>query len=239
MKKVLFLIFLLLIPLLAKPNDTLQAGLFNIVPYAYENKNGKVQGITYEIIQNLQLQSGLTIKTSLLPYKRMLDYLESGKIDFGIFFLSDYSESFSDKLIALYDLQTIVIGKKGLKIKSYKDLSTLSLATPLGVNYNAKLSKDRQLNIILVRDYTNAILMLENGNIDAIVGPKKIIEFQLKLLGKSINQFGSPYVLITNTAWIQFSNQSKQNKYKKTLIRAAKTLLEKGKISDIIQKYYP
>ena len=169
----------------------------------------------------------------------MLNYLESGKIDFGIFFLSDYSESFSEKLIAMYDLQTIVIGKKGLKIQSYNNLCNLKLASPLGVNYNAKLSKDKQLEIIYVRDYTNAILMLENGNIDAIVGPKKILEYQLKLLGKNLNQYGTPYVLITNTAWIQFSNKSLQMKHKVDLKNSARKLIEEGKISEIIQKYYP
>lgn len=238
MKAIIFLLCFILIPSLSYSKDTLKAGLFNIVPYAYVEK-GKVSGITYDIIQSLQEKSELTIETTLLPYKRMLTHLESGEIDFGIFFLSDYSESFSTKLVPMYDLETIVIGKKELRILSYDDLSKLDLATPLGVNYNAKLDKDKQLNITLVRDYKNAILMLEHGNIDALIGPKKIIEYQLKLLGRNIKDLGSPYVLITNTAWIQFSNKSKQREHTQTLINAAKELLNENKISEIIHKYYP
>jgi len=217
--------------------EKLRAGLFNIVPYAYI-KNDKITGITYDIIQNLQKESNIKIETKLLPYKRMLNDLELGKIDFGIFFLSDYSESFSEKLIAMYDLETIVIGKKDLKISSHEDLLKLHLATPLGVNYNAKLSIDNQLKITRVQDYKNAILMVDNGNIDAIIGPKEILAYQLKLLGMNINNFGKPYTLITNTAWIQFSDKSKKQKNKKALKDAAKKLLQNGKIDEVIQKYY-
>ena len=237
MKKIYFLLCCVCMPFLMHADAKLQAGLFHIVPYAYVEK-GKLTGITYEIIQNLQKESKITIETKLLPYKRMLNSLELGEIDFGIFFLSDYSESFSEKLIAMYDLETVIIGKKNLKISNYDDLLKLHLATPLGVNYNAQLAKDKQLKITRVRDYKNAILMLENNNIDALIGPKKIIKHQLKLLGMDINDFGTPYILTTNTAWIQFSDKSKKSQYKNTLINAAKKLLDGGKIDEIIQKYY-
>jgi len=237
MKKTIFIFYCLLIPLLIQADEKLRGGLFNIVPYAYIEK-GKLTGITYDIMQNLQKESDITIETKLLPYKRMLNDLELGKIDFGIFFLSDYSESFSEKLIAMYDLETIVIGKKDLIISSPDDLIKLHMATPLGVNYNAKLAKDKQLKITRVQDYKNAILMLENDNINAIIGPKSIIGYQLKLLGMNINDFGKPYTLITNTAWIQFSDKSKKQNYKDTLHKAAKRLLKSGKIDEIIQKYY-
>jgi len=217
--------------------EKLRAGLFNIVPYAYI-ENNKLTGITYDIIQNLQEESNIQIETKLLPYKRMLNDLELGKIDFAIFFVSDYSESFSEKVIAMYDLETIVIGKKDLKIFSHNDLLKLHMATPLGVNYNAKLSKYNQLKITRVQDYKNAILMLDNDNIDAIIGPKEILAYQLKLLGMNINNFGKPYTLITNTAWIQFSDKSKKQKSKNALKNAAKKLLQNGKIEEVIQNYY-
>lgn len=237
MKKIIFIFCCMFIPLLIHAEEKLRAGLFNIVPYAYIEK-GKLTGITYDIIQNLQKESNISIETKLLPYKRMLNDLELGKIDFAIFFLSDYSESFSEKLIAMYDLETIIIGTKNLNISSHDDLLKLHMATPLGVNYNAQLSKDKQLKITRVQDYKNAIFMLENDNIDAIVGPKEIIAYQLKQLDMNINNLGKPYTLTKNTAWIQFSYKSKNQKFKEALLNAAEKLLESGKIDEIIQKYY-
>lgn len=235
-RMILLLIFTLTQLSFAK--ETLVAGLFNIVPYAYKEK-GKVVGITPEIIQNIQKESGIEIKTILLPYKRMLNYLESGKIDFAIFFLSDFSESFSEKLLPLYSLETIVVGKKGFKLTNYKDLYSIRLATPRGVNYNSKLDKNKKtLNIRYVKDYNNAILMLNLDRIDAIIAPKRILSYQLKQMGMKLSNLGDPYILTTNTAWIQFSNKSLKQKYKQTLITSAKTLLEKGEVEAIIQKYY-
>jgi len=218
--------------------DKLKAGLFNIVPYAYLHE-GKITGITVDIIKNIEQESDLEIQTTLLPYKRMLNYLKSGQIDFGIFFLSNYSESFSDKLIPLYSLDTIIVGKKGLEIETYKDIQNLELATPLGVNYNAGLSEDKQLKITYVKDYKNAILMLKRDNIDALIGPRKILSYQLKQLNMNLSDLGTPYILTTNTAWIQFSHKSKLKRYKRQIINAAKILLEKNKIQEIILQYYP
>lgn len=237
MKKNIFVLCYLFFSVSLFGSEPLRAGLFHIVPYAYVDK-GKLTGITYDIIQSIQKEENITIETKLLPYKRMLNDLKLGKIDFGIFFVSDFSESFSEKLIPIYDLETIVIGKKNLKINNHDDLLYLHMATPLGVNYNAKLDKDKQLKITRVKDYKNAILMLKHNNIDAIIGPREIIAYQLKLLGMDINTFGKPYVLTTNTAWIQFSDKSEKKQYKTILKNSATKLLKSGKIDAIIQKYY-
>ena len=237
MKNIILILYFMLIPLFVQAEEKLRVGLFNIVPYAYLDK-GKLTGITYDIIQNIEKELNIPIEVQLLPYKRMLIDLELGKIDFAIFFLSDQSASFSEKLIAMYDLETVIFGKKNLKILTHDDLLSLHLATPLGVNYNAKLTKEKQLNITRVRDYQNAIFMLEYDNIDAIIAPKEIIKYQLKLLNMSLAEFGEPYILTTNTAWIQFSNKSLKHEYKDVLRDSADKLLKSGKIDAIIQKYY-
>jgi len=226
------------VPIYSWSQDILKAGLFNIVPYAYL-ENEKVIGITPDIIDGLKKESKLTIQTTLLPYKRMLYHLEMGKIDFAIFFLSDYSTYFSEKLIPLYSLETVIIGKKGLVISSYKDLHNLNLATPLGVKYDKKLSDDKAINIFYVKDYQNAIGMLMKGYADAIIAPKKILFHRLKQAGIKINELGTPYILTKNTAWIQFSHKSKLQHHKKTLFNSAQKLLEKGVIDEIIRKHYP
>ena len=237
MKKLILIVYFLFFSIFSYANEKLRVGLFNIVPYAYIEE-GKLTGISYDIIQSLEQELNIKLEVKLLPYKRMLHHLELGKIDFAIFFLSDYSEGFSEKLLAMYDLETIVLGKKGLKISSYEDLLGLHMATPRGVRYIAFRSKNKQLNITPVQDYKNAILMLQYHNIDAIIGPKEIIIYQLKLLGLNINDFAQPYVLTKNTAWIQFSNKSKKMQYKDSLKKAGKKLLETNRIDEIINKYY-
>ena len=238
MRKSLFLILLLIIPQISFSKDTLIAGVFNILPYAYE-ENNKIIGITPEIIQNIQQESGLHIKVLLLPYKRMLKYLSTGEIDFAIFFLSDESANISEKLIPIYQLKTFVIGNKDSKISNYEDLYNLNLATALGVNYNTILDKNKEsLNISYVKDYKNAIEMLNKNRIDAIIAPQKVLEFQLKQFNMKLSDLGEPFVIATNTAWIQFSDKSLKKQYKKALSKAGKSLTDKGMIVKIIDKYY-
>lgn len=238
MKTLIILMTLLLTSQLCFSKDKLIAGLFNIIPYAYE-ENQQIIGITPEIIEGIQKESGVEIQMLFLPYKRMLKYLKSGKIDFAIFFLSYYSASFSDNLIPLYNLETIAIGKKGLTISNYHDLYKLRLATARGVNYNTVIDRDKELlQIHYVKDYENAIRMLNKGHVDAIIAPKRILSFQLKKFGMKISDLGEPYLIITNTAWIQFSNKSSKKSYKKVLAKSAQNLLDKGVILEIMNKYY-
>lgn len=219
MKKLIILVFIIFLQL-SFANGKLTAGLFKITPYAYK-ENNKIVGITPEIIEKLSLKSNLEIETILLPYKRMLHYLESGKIDFAIFFLSDYSQSFSTSILPLYNLDTIAIGRKGFYISEYEDLYDISLVTARGVKYNLK-DKDKPLNIHYVKNYKDAILMLNIGRVDAIIAPQKILSHRLAELGMNIKDLGEPFLITRNTAWIQFSNKSNKQEYKNTLLKSRK-----------------
>ena len=53
-----------------------------------------------------------------------------------------------------------------------------------------------------------------------------------------LSDLGEPFVIATNTAWIQFSDKSLKKKYKKTLSKAGKNLTNKGTVLKIIDKYY-
>ncbi len=223
--------------IIANARDELKAGVFNIIPYGYL-ENGKITGITSEIIDELESSINSKISKHIFPYKRMVTSLESGQIDFAIFFYSDYSASISERIIPLYSLDTIAIAKKDISLKNVSDLTKYKLVTPRGVRYNAGLIKDRQLNIRLVDDYSNAIKMLLRGRVDVIIAPEKILYHQLKNLGLTKNIFGDKITIKKNTAWIQFSNKSEKVMFKERLREAGILLKNKGIIEKIIRKYY-
>jgi len=77
-------------------------------------------------------------------------------------------------------LHTVVVGNKKTIINSYKDLQNLEIATPTGVKYQKKLDQDVKLNITRVKDYENAIKMLQDDRVDAIIAPEKILLYHLK-----------------------------------------------------------
>jgi len=217
--------------------DELVVGIFNITPYGYLEKEELI-GITPDIVTSLSKESGIKVNMRLIPYKRMLEQLKTGEIDFAIFFQSDFSRKVSHQLIPMYDLDTIAIGKKNTVIHEYKDLYKKSLVTPRGVRYSTRLESDKNIKITYVKNYKTSIQMLMLDRVDLIIAPEKILFHQLRLLGISRRDLGEKLVLTTNTAWIQFSNKSKKKKYIKRLKESAQFLKDKGVVKSIINKYY-
>jgi len=235
--KLLIAMTTLIISLNASAKDTLTIGVFKILPYG-NLEDGKVVGIIPDIASRLEKLSGITIKKKLLPYKRMIESLDSGSIDFAIFFLSDRSQQVSDRIIPLYDLDTIAVGLKGSSILKYEDLYNYQIATPRGVHYSSRFSKDDKMKINYVLDYNYALKMLVSKRVGVVIAPEKIFMFQLKKLGYNDSILDRPYILTTNTAWLQFSKKSKKKALINKLIKAAKILKENKEIIQIIDKNY-
>ena len=217
----------------------LDVGIFYIEPFGFYDSKGNITGITSDLIKAIEAESGITLRQHLLPYKRMIQYIEDGKLDFSVFFQSELSLSLSESVAPLYDLRTVVVGKRGTLISTYEDLYSLKLATPTGVKYTQRLDDDRNLNTTYVMDYDNAVLMLENDYVDAIIAPEKILHFQLKKLGVKKSMLGDPYELNINTAWLQFSNESKHKGSIPRLKAAIKRLKDEKRVDSILLRYFP
>lgn len=236
LKKILLLI-LLLCQLEARSKDHLVAAAFDIHPYGYMNGE-KIEGITVDIIKKIEKQSNIKISIKLFPYKRMIQSLESGEVDFSIFFLSNASSKVSDKILPLYDLNTIAIGKSSINLSKYEDLYRYNLVTSRGVHYNTGLKNDRNMKITLVKDYDDAIKMLMDNRSDVIIAPEKILMHQLKRLGLKKSILGKELVLTVNTAWIQFSKRSSHKSLIKRIKESAQRLKTQGEITKSIKKFY-
>mgnify|MGYP000414979264 FL=1 len=239
MKPLLFIILIFPSAPFAWPSEEkLVAAIFYVEPFGFKGQDGEVSGATSDIIKAIENKSDIKIEQILLPYKRMLALLETGEIDFSIFFRSKFSDTITESIIPLYDLPTIVIGRKGTKITDYDDLYGIKLATTLGVQYSSQLDDDKQLQISYVRDYDGAIMRLQRKSVDAIISPEKILYYQLKKMGLKADNLGEPYVLTTNTAWLQFSKHSKNKQYIDSLKSSIQLLKEENKIDQVLDSYF-
>lgn len=218
--------------------DTLKAGVFNIVPYGYL-KNGQLKGIIPDLISEIQKESNIKITTQLLPYKRMISSLADGSIDFAIFFLSDASSLVSDKVVDLYDLDTVAIARKGIYLRKKSDILKYQLVTPRGVKYNADVLKDERVKMYRVLDYNHGVHMLKENRADILIGPRKILNFQIRKLEIKNETFEKPFLLIKNTAWLQFSKvSSNDKKLSLKLKKACEKIKKNGRVESIIESYY-
>jgi|GEM_PF-1784024 len=234
----IFHLFFLAASLAWSNEERLVAAVFYVEPFGFKNQKGEISGATSDIIKAIENKSGIRVVQVLLPYKRMIESLKTGSIDFAIFFRSKLGDTFTKRIIPLYDLKTIVVGRKGTNITGYDDLYGIKLATTLGVQYNPQFDDDKQLQITYARDYDGAILKLLHKNVDAIISPEKILYYQLKKLGLKKDILGMYYVLHTNTAWLQFSKLSKNKQYINALKSSIQSLKEEDKINQILNSYF-
>lgn len=220
----------------AQENQTLRAGLFYIVPFGYvDSDTGEVTGITASLIQAIESESNMPISIKLVPYKRLIASLEQGSIDFAIFFRSEITDQVSDSLLPVYDLDTVVMTRSSFVVNQYEDLYALRLATPVGVRYSPKFDKDEKLRVNRVEDYSNAVLMLDKGFVDGVVGPEKILSYQLNAHKLDTEMFSNSYTLTTNTAWLQFSKKFNNESVKQRVIKSVEALKASGKVSEILE----
>ncbi len=82
-KKVLlyFIIATLFLSSMGFAQETIKFGLIkDVPPYSYET-NGRIEGIDYEVFQELQKRIGFKSELKLFPFKRLWEYVQKGQLD--------------------------------------------------------------------------------------------------------------------------------------------------------------
>ena len=217
--------------------EGLNAAIFNIPPWGSENKNGKVVGIQRDIIDIISKDTNIPISISLFPYKRMIKFIKEGDSDFGIFYLNEDYNSFSTPLVKWGELEIIVLPIKKIKIHEYKDLNKLSIGVRLGGKFNKKFDQDKTILKKSCLDYSECIIKLKQGRIDAVIGTAATLYYELEKQGLKESSFGVPYIIGNKEDWLHFSKKSGNKKLKDKLIKFVKKNIMNGNFQKVFSKY--
>lgn len=173
-------------------------------------------GIQIELLMKAARQAGVNVKITRLPSKRVLDNLEKGQSDAA--FIFSYSEDRAkyaaypmkkgnpDSARKIYNVGYAVYkqknsplewdGKKFLNLKS-------AIGSILGWSVSEELSK-MGLKVEEVKTHKQNLEKLNNGRIEAFVGPEEVIDYLItindyKTIEKMQKPFSEkPYFLIFN-----------------------------------------
>lgn len=217
----------------------IKTNIFALQPFGGKDDNGKLIGIIPEILQALKIESKLDINVDITPYKRMFQALETGTIDFAIFFLTDKSIDVALPVVKVYTLKNIVVGKENLNLSNYNDLLNHNIAVPNGVFFKNTFDSDPKLNKMLVPGFENAVKLLLRGRVELVAGPEISITHHLRNLDTTGQRLGKPYVIGRRSAWLQVSERSK-NLSPELLEKLADSINElrnNGTIKSILAKY--
>jgi ABC-type amino acid transport substrate-binding protein len=217
----------------------LRAAIFNIAPWGQETKSGEVIGIQKEIISIISKDMNIPISIELLPYKRMVKSLKNGDSDFSIFYRTKENETFADPLVRWGELSIIVLPRKEVKIKSYKDLQGTHVGVRLGGKFDERFDNDNSVVKRNCINYADCIDKLRQGRIDAVIGTAATLFYELEVQGLKTSFFGDPFFISKKEDWLHFSKSSKNKKYKKALVKSVEKNIKNGNFNKVFSKYLP
>ena len=205
-------------------------------PWGYINENGEFKGIFVDYSKELEKRSGIEFERSLAPYARVWRNLQNGKTDISFLIRSNDRDDIVEYVTKFITSSSVVVAKKGAKLKSYQDLKTLNIGVVRGVRLSKKFDEDSNLNKKEFRDYEILFHMFKEGRVDAVAGNIVSILYLAKESGIEDN-LGDIYKLETIEAWVQISKKSKNKQIIPKIEKAAKSIKDDKFLEKTIDTY--
>jgi len=208
------------------------------IPYGFWKDNGKPTGVLYEILNRIIIESDVKQPNSILSKKRLLATMLTQQNTCSL--LGDTPE-----VVNTYDLiepigltvNAGILPKSGVVLVDYSSLKGLTIAVPLGINFDKKLNEYKGFSIVTPRNYVNALKMLKIGQVDAIAGAISTLKFIGKKEGMTATYFDHPLIL-SHIEIILTCNYGLPKEARKKLKNAVIALRSNGDIQSILDSYF-
>ncbi len=200
-------------------------------------KDGRAQGVFYDIANQIVLDAGYIPDNKILPYPRVLQTLMTGSADISILFTNEAVAKSSDQLLAITATKNIVVGLIGSDYNHLSDLHGKTVAHVRQAHYDDAFDADKLIKKYATSGYEQSLKMLSAGRVEAIIGSEMSIYFLWRQLGYSADNLGTALVLNSKESYLQFSKQSKHQSAKDKIINAAKNLKRRGGVDKILNDY--
>lgn len=157
---------------------------YDTPPLRYiEDNSGRYVGIVVDYMEALSLELGIEIKLKPDTWQTALDNLKVADVDMVDMYPSDIrSESYNFTNTIFYQNAVIVVRKDDETIKGVKDLNNRRVGAQTGDYVNEYLNNKSPNAIIVNRpDYRQAVELLRDGYVDAVVGDESVINHFLNV----------------------------------------------------------
>lgn len=185
--------------------DFVRFSTMDLLPWGYSDNKGNPTGIYSDIAAEIAREAGISYTNRIVPYRRMIAELETGKADVIMLFPNEMLKESAISIAPLYALKNVVIGLKGAHFQSLEDLYGKTVAQVRGANYDNNLTENASVEKYLTKNYDQAIKMLFARRVDAIAGPSVSLFYIAGKLGYKREQFGHPLVLNSKKVFAFFA----------------------------------
>ena len=247
----MLLIFLILssVPCQADETNLSFAGLKSIFPYAFI-KDGVYQGIDIDIVDDAMRRLGKKATFQPLPLKRMLSYLEEGKIDGTIHLFHHKSRErfLIYSTVPVHNSTYRIFIKKGSQFlfNSLNDLYGKRIGKVRGIQFSREFEQAAGLNkftIAETRSTQSNLKKLITARIDGFAANSEITHYYIKKLNLSAEVDELPTPLIEDRpVYFALSKNAKKIKNMEVFIqnlnRVMNQMKNDGTFYRVNRKYY-
>ena len=163
----LMLCILLNITILAQ--EPIRVGVFEVAPFGYRTKDGKVTGVIHKLLKGIEKESGLKFTFDLQPYRRVIMSLQSGKVDLVIAYPSKSYKNKFKSIAPTLGSTNYIVTKKNIVLNKMSDIRKYRTAIIRGAKYSVEFDSIRNLKVANVKNYKQSYEMLLKDRVDAIV----------------------------------------------------------------------
>lgn len=203
-----------------------------------DQKDEEYKGIVIDYLNALSIELGVEIKTEPLVWRDALEKLENGEIDLCDMFPSeDRAEHYIFSNPIYFERGVILVESDDNSILSYEDLSGKKIASQTG-DFAIEFLNDnvRGIEFIFVTDYFDAIQLLRDGYVDAMIGDEPVISYFIEDL-----DIKDEYRIVSQPMYEKYAifGITKDNKILQSIInKGIFNLQQKNTLIKIQQKWF-
>ncbi len=219
-------------------NNRINIGILGLTPYGFKTKDGRDAGYIFDITGEIRKTVKFPGFDEILPVKRLLRELNTGRLDCSIMARGPITEKSFEMLAPIgKEVEGVVVPRAGVKLATYDDLKKLSIAVPDGINIDAQFDKDTSMHKFTSNGYRQSTLLLKNGRVDAMYGAWDSYLFNMRQVGLKRRDIGERYVFTKSSMWLMCRRDYDNNVVKRRLIEVTNELRDRKVFKKIISRY--
>lgn len=217
-------------------SEVLKIGTMDLPPYGWQEKSGEKKGIIFELNEEIGKRSKMKYTNVILPFKRMLTLLQTGKIDLVSSQAHEESRKAGDKLAVQFDIDVIAGTRKSSQIRSFADLNGKRFIYHRSASY--KQLEGFPKSITRVSSYEQSLSLLNrNRKSDAAVFSEPAYYYWMKELGLNKNDFGNVILIEANKKQWIFVRRSMSQALRVKLKKIVQDIYKENLYDKLLVKY--
>ena len=224
----------------AKPDSedvaTLKIGTMDLPPYGWIDKQGKKQGIIYEMCQKIGIRSGMSFTNEIYPFNRLLQMLKNGELDLVSSQAHQPALEAGDKLAIQFDINVIAATQKGSAIHSIEDFRGKFLVYHHSSTYPQLEGLPREIQ--RVKSYRQVLHILHTrANVDGAVFSEPAYYYWMKDLGFTPSDFGDVVMIERDKKQWIFVRKDLPESMRGRLKRSIENIYQEDLYEELLNRY--